>query len=164
MFCVLATSFVFSACSSDDDFEHEDNFKKSRNAWTDFKKQSNNSYKYVVVGSTWIGYSWETGITVKDGKVVERDFKTFKDGKEEGSWIELEAELNNHVETPAAATITLDEVYQKAQTDWLKTRKNTETFFETKNNGMISTCGYTENGCADDCFRGIYIKSIEVLK
>lgn len=37
------------------------------------------------------------------------------------------------------------------------------TYFETKNNGLISTCGYVENTCADDCFIDITITRIAKL-
>ena len=42
-------------------------------------------------------------------------------------------------------------------------RNNVTTYLETKNNGMISTCGYVENNCADDCFIGIHINNISLL-
>ncbi|WP_255474197.1 hypothetical protein [Flavobacterium sp. SLB02] len=42
-------------------------------------------------------------------------------------------------------------------------RKNVTNYFEAKNDGLISQCGYVEKGCMDDCFVGITIKSIERL-
>src|SRR3546814_9944010 len=33
------------------------------------------SYRYKVSGATWAGSSWLTMITVRDGKVVQRDFR-----------------------------------------------------------------------------------------
>jgi hypothetical protein len=55
----------------------------------------------------------------------------------------------------------LDEIYEKARSNWLKKRGNAKTYFEAKNDGLISSCGYAEDGCQDDCFNGINITSIE---
>lgn len=164
---LLAITLTSYACSRDD-FEYEGRFKESKKALADFKTRSGNSYKYVVSGYSWIGISWETTITVLNGKVVQRYFKyteireNMKESfTQELEWTEGENELNTHTDPSAAAVMTLDEVYDKAQQDWLLKRADTETFFETKNNGLISSCGYVHKDCADDCFRGITIKSID---
>jgi hypothetical protein len=59
--------------------------------------------------------------------------------------------------------MTLDEIYDRAKSDWLRKRSNAQTYFEANNNGLISSCGYVEEGCQDDCFRGITIASVERL-
>ncbi len=79
------------------------------------------------------------------------------------SWIESKQELNNTTDSPAAATLTLDQVYELAKNDWLRRRDNAKASFEAKNNGIISSCGYWEDGCMDDCFRGIRITLVEAL-
>ncbi len=166
LLCILALSISFSACDKTD-YEYEGNFKKSRKAWLDFKGQAKNSYKYTTQGSSWAGFSWETSIYVEDGKVIERIFK-YTSGENipenELAWIENEQEINTHKNTAASEAVTLDDIYEKAQHDWLKKRKDAEAFFETNNNGMISLCGYTPDGCMDDCFRGIHISKIEATK
>ena len=78
-------------------------------------------------------------------------------------WVETGAAIGSHKNSPASAFLTLDEIYSTAKNDWLKKKPNVETYFETKNNGMISNCGYVENGCMDDCFRGISISLIQPL-
>lgn len=165
-FVLLIVGFTFHSCDKSD-FEYEDSFKKSNKIWLDFKERSNNSYKYTILGSTWIGYAWETSITVVNGKVVERSFK-YTHGENipenELEWTENEEGINSHENTPASEALTLDDIYQKAQQDWLRKRKDAKTFFETKNNGLISLCGYIPDGCMDDCFRGIHIANIEALK
>lgn len=77
------------------------------------------------------------------------------------AWIEYENEINSHENIVAAAPLTLDEVYGKAKNEWLIKRKNVKTYFEANNGGLISTCGFVEDGCMDDCFRGIRIAYIE---
>lgn len=75
-------------------------------------------------------------------------------------WVETEAELGSHETSGAYPLSTLDDIYMKAQDDWLRKRKDADTFFEAKNNGLISLCGYTPHDCVDDCFRGIGINVI----
>ena len=79
------------------------------------------------------------------------------------SWIESKQELNNTTDSPAAATLTLDQVYELAKNDWLRRQDNAKASFEAKNNGIISSCGYWEDGCMDDCFKGIRITLVEAL-
>ncbi|AUP77643.1 hypothetical protein [Flavivirga eckloniae] len=163
---LLVITLAFS-CESDD-LAHQDDFVNSKITWLQFKESSYNSYKYTTTFSSWIGTSWETTITVSKGEIVKRHFKyTLTKGlpddfpEENLEWTENENELgsNGYKHT----LLTLDEVYEKAQNEWLKDREQAQIFFETKNNGLISTCGYIEKGCQDDCFIGIKIKSIEAL-
>jgi len=168
-FIILLLMAGASTSCEKDDLEYQNNFEESRKAWSDFKELTNNSYKYKVVGGSWAGFSWETTLTVSNGKLIERHFKyTVTEGlienvpEEELEWIENEGEIGTH-ESVGAEALTLEEIYDKAQTDWLKKREHTATYFETKNNGLISTCGYVENGCMDDCFIGITIRNIEKI-
>lgn len=163
IFTVLfITSFIFS-CSSDNDLNYQSDFEASQNAWLNFKESSNNSYKYVVSGgSVFTTYGWETTITVSNGIIIQRYF-TFTGNPEDISenqleWTENENEINSHESSSAAEALTLDQIYSRAETDWLIKRKNATTYFEFKNNGLISNCGYAEKYCMDDCFVGITIK------
>lgn len=163
---VLINSLMFS-CSSDDELNYQNDFQKSEKAWLDFKESSNNSYKYVVSsGVLFLAYGWETTITVSNGKVIQRHFKYT--GNTENipdsiplEWTEEENQINTHENSPADEALTLDQIYSKAEKEWLIKRKNVSVYFESKNNGLISTCGYVPKGCMDDCFFGIRIKSIQ---
>jgi predicted ATP-binding protein involved in virulence len=163
---LLISTFIVS-CSSNDDFNYQNDFENSQNAWFNFKESSNNSYKYVVSkGSVFTPYGWETTITVSNGVIIQRNFKYTGNTEEipddELEWTENENEINSqeHEDSLAAEALTLDDIYLKAEQDWLLKRKNATSYFESKNNGLISTCGYVVNGCMDDCFVGITIKSI----
>ena len=158
---------LFNSCDSDD-LEYQDKFETSQKTWLNFKEASNDSYKYTVTFGSWAGFSWETKIIVENGIVIQRDFEyTFTEGisndiqQDELQWTETGSEIGSHEN--GAEPITLDEIYDKAQNDWLIEKNNTTTYFETENNGMISTCGYENNQCVDDCFIGIKIKIIETL-
>lgn len=166
---LLLAGTLFLSCHKSN-LTYESNFKKSYNAWLSFKQTSDNSYRYMVTGGTWVGYGWQTIITVTEGKVTQRDYKLTPPPNsmvsipaDQLEWSEKEGELNTHNDSPAAEAITLDQVYEKARTEWLIKRKGATTFFETTNNGMISSCGYAEVNCMDDCFRGITIKYIQPL-
>ncbi len=195
---VLVGIAIFSACEKGN-IEHVNSFEQSYKAWLNFKSSSNNNYRYEVTGATWAGSSWLTTITVKGGKVVQRDFRyevfndmrmpdegwesasiadllkglgfTAEEFKEQEGhtlletlrWTEQEADLGLHEVSPASAIQTLDDIYEKARTIWLKKRSDATTYFEAKNDGMVSTVGFVPDGCMDDCFSGISIRSIEAI-
>ena len=154
---------------SKDNIEYKSAFEDSFDAWIDFKRASGNTYSYIVTSGSWTGTSSETRISVREGKVVGRNFilRHLASDRVSGydileEWYENEAQINTHEN--GAPPITLDEVYSKARSKWLIKRQNTETYFEANNNGMISTCGYRDRDCADDCFTGINISFIGIEK
>lgn len=165
LYCMaLILLFAGNACKKDG-IAYGGDYGRSYIAWQEFKKASGNSYSYQVTTSSWVGYGSETTITIKQGKVVERSFVA-KSLLSSGpvitrEWKEDETQLGTHDE--GAAPETLDEIYAKAKSDWLLKRDDAKTFFETKNDGMISLCGYVPNGCQDDCFNGISIRFIRGL-
>lgn len=156
----------FSACEKDD-YTYSNDFEKSYKAWADFKQAANDSYRYTVETSSWTGTTTTTVLTIDEGKVVKRSYvaKSMVSSSNQivihEQWEEEGATLNTHPN--GSALITLDKVYQKAKTEWLPKRANAKSYFETKNDGMISSCGYVDDNCADDCFVGITITNIEKL-
>lgn len=168
-------SFIFllivsmtTSCSSEDELNYQSELGKSKSAWLNFKKSSNNSYKYTVINGSWSGFSWETEITVKNGIVTQRAFKyasieglSTNIPQGELQWNETESQIGTHKN--GAKPMTLDNIYSLAKQNWLAKEGNVKTYFETKNNGMISICGYVENSCTDDCFTGIKITRIKTI-
>ncbi|ACU58883.1 hypothetical protein [Chitinophaga pinensis] len=161
---VLIASLLIS-CKKD--MEFGDDYSKSEKAWNGFKAYSGNSYRYMVATASWAGTASETIMTVKDGHVIARSYVQKEripgspDFVTRTQWEEDAASLGSH--TAGAGLFTLDDIYSSAKNDWLKKRDNAKTYFEANNHGMISSCGYVEDGCADDCFRGISIGFIETL-
>jgi hypothetical protein len=158
---------IFYSCNSDD-LEYQNEFETSKKVWLDFKESANNSYKYTVVNGSWVGFSSETTIRVENGEITQRHFEyTSTEGLSEDipenelSWTETETEIGSHEN--GGEPLTIDEIYNRAEEDWLIGRRNTTTYFESENNGIISSCGYVEDNCADDCFIGIDINNIEAL-
>lgn len=160
-FMALIMLFALDSCKKDDGITYGFDYGRSNLAWQNFKSASGDTYRYQVVTSSWVGYGTETIITVRNGKVAERSYveKVFPGTGGPATitkeWKEDETQLGMHEE--GAALLTMDEVYAKAKDDWLLKRDNAKTYFETKNDGMISLCGYVPNGCEDDCFNGITI-------
>ncbi|MES2064961.1 MAG: hypothetical protein V4456_23795 [Bacteroidota bacterium] len=154
-----------SACKKD---QVSSDFDNSYKKLTAFKSESNNSYSYIAYRFyTFLGDHTETKITVKNGKVTARQFTAWTNEPNSNvsvvaeTWIENEALLNSHDQLRAAEVLTLDQVYAKAKSVWLKAdKKENDVYFEVKNNGLISSAGYVPKGCQDDCFTGISIKEI----
>jgi hypothetical protein len=157
-----------SACKKD---ANETAYDKSYKAWQSFKIESKNSYAYTVNAGSVFGYGSETKISVQNGVVVARDFLSYTlehtpnaaPGKTiREQWYEDKASLGQH--NSGASLLTLDQIYQKAKTEWLAADKKKNTiYFETNNNGMISDASYVPNGCQDDCSIGISISEIKAL-
>ena len=165
---ILLSSIFISCKKHKSDFAHD--FSQSASAWSEFKSSSGNNYTYEAAGSSWTGFSWKTVITVRNGKVIQRSYKLTPQQGNPGNipanqleWTETENEINTHTQSYAAEGITLDEVYEKASTIWLIKGEKRTIYFESKNNGMISLCGYREEACSDDCFTGIRINYIQPL-
>jgi hypothetical protein len=160
---------LLAACHKSNLNFHDD-FEDSYNTWLSFKQKSANSYTYEVVSGSWTGFGSETIITVKAGKLTQRYFKMFVPATNQTSipadkleWTETEGQIDTHPDGGAAAPLTLDEVYEKAKTEWLPKRSKSKAYFEAKNDGMISDCGYVPDGCQDDCFIGVSIAFIHTL-
>jgi len=89
---ILLTAFlgmVFLSGCEKSDIEHQSAFDRSYDAWLKFRESNGNNYRYEVSGATWAGSSWLTTITVRSGKVVQRDFRyeVFNDVRiPEGGW------------------------------------------------------------------------------
>ncbi|RZK53000.1 MAG: hypothetical protein EOO87_13985 [Pedobacter sp.] len=164
---LVLTVSLFGACKKDD-IVNKSAFDKSYKSWLAFKQESNNNYNYTVTFGSWTGYSTKTIISVKNGKVVERSFiaqsitykPTGMEIVERERWTENATNLNTHEN--GAETLTLDEVYAKAKSNWLIKRESAKTTFEANNNGLISSAGYIQDGCQDDCFNGITISAIAI--
>ncbi|MBK0369703.1 hypothetical protein [Flavobacterium agrisoli] len=167
IFFIALLSAMCLSCDSDE-MKYESQFEKSFQEWQKFKTSADNSYAYTVTQGSWVGITSETTLVISGGKIVQREFILRQINYDTNGaleiieeWTEDEANLGSHKR--GADLLTLDEVYHKAQTDWLLKREGADTYFQTKNNGLISSCGYSYQKCADDCFVGINITNITSL-
>lgn len=169
---LLVITLTIISCKKDG-ISHQNEFDKSYKAWLSFKQSSNNSYTYVVNWGSWTGYGSETTLKIVNGVIVSRQFTSHQLVYPQGggkptnemmtTWTETGSAVNTHDRNEGAAdAITLDEVYEKAKSVWLKAdKKENAVYFEADNNGLISSCGFVPEGCQDDCFSGITITSIK---
>lgn len=158
---------LFTTCKKDE-IEYRSDFEKSYRAWVNFRAISGNSYVYQVSTSSWTNFQTFTMITVTNGKVTARAYTSRSTNQPPSAavtiheeWEEGQTTLNTHQH--GAAILTLDDIYNRAKTDWLKKRSDANFYFESKNDGMISSCGFVPDGCQDDCFMGITIDFIRKL-
>lgn len=150
-----------------DDIANESEFNKSYKTWLSFKSTAHNTYLYTTSFGSVFGYGAEVKTGVINGKVTWRDFistQLKRNGTSQidtiKQWHEDASHINTHP-NDVGESLTLDDVYQKAKTVWLKAdKKSNDIYFETKNTGMISSCGFVPKGCQDDCFNGITISLI----
>lgn len=164
---IITVIVCLSACKKD---ELTTKVDASYNKWVAFRNQNNNSYSYIAYGGSIFGSHIETKITVTNGKVTAREFiagvykPNTADLEVKETWTENATSLNTHQNSAAFYTITLDEVYVRAKSTWLKVdAKQNDIYFEAANDGMISSAGYVPKGCQDDCFDGVSIKDIKKL-
>ncbi|QJB35061.1 hypothetical protein HF329_28645 [Chitinophaga oryzae] len=166
---LLITAILFVACKKDK-IEYKNDFNRSYRAWQEFKTSSDNSYRYKQIWGSWTGSSTEVTVTVKSGKVVHRAYVAKRLNHDTqppkievyAQWEENESNLNAH--SDLGVSLTLDEIYEKAREEWLKKRSDAKVYFEANNNGLISSCGFVPDNCADDCFNGIKISLIEKIQ
>jgi len=158
--------FFIQSCKKER-FYSSDAFHRSYKTWLDFKAASNNSYTYTQTWSSWTGFSSSMVVQVNNGKVTGRTYKSMGPDEQDRTKIKLYAEWTETNETLNThkgydASLTLDEIYDKAKHVWLRMDEDENLiFFEANNKGMISTCGYFPKNCADDCFTGVTITEIK---
>ncbi len=166
IYILILVSFFFS-CNSQPSVIQK--YRKSLEHWENQKVKHNNSYRYTLYRETGRAMGSRATITVKKGKVIQRHFEHYsmkytKEGIErivEDQWTENKADLGIHKSIFAPQTI--DELYQDCKGIYINSPKSEIKTFNVDTNHIIRTCGYTPEGCHDDCFRGIELFSFEWL-
>lgn len=167
---ITAILLLMATACKKENIAKQSEYDNSYKAWMSFKSSSKNSYSYTTTYGSWVGFGVTIKVAVNNGKIVSRDYikvQSRNDGTNNAdtvkTWHEDAATINTHP-NDAANALTLDDIYLKARTEWLKAdAKTNDIIFEAKNNGIISNCGYVTRNCADDCFRGINITTVTAL-
>ena len=149
--------------------KHGYDFRESRTAWRELKKEHGNSYLYKILEESFSGHGSETTITVVSGKVKSRHYVAFIISEEDGSRTIVEnyeentkKELGSHSE--GAPPYTIDHLYSTCLAHYLTVdHEANEIFFETNEEGVMLLCGFVPVGCQDDCYRGIRISKFQWL-
>ncbi|MEN0055468.1 MAG: hypothetical protein AAGC65_17460 [Mucilaginibacter sp.] len=167
LYLPLITILLFVSSCKKDGIVKENDLNKSYQTWLSYKSNIHNSYSYTQYYGSVFGYGTEIKTGIKDGKFISRDLVLIRyhsDGSNKKDtlkqWHEDATNLNTHG-IEAGDLLTIDDIYERSRTVWLKAdTKSNQVIFEANNKGVISSCGYIPNGCQDDCFNGIKITSI----
>jgi hypothetical protein len=130
---LIAIGVCLFACKKDEIGNKVDTSYKK---WVAFKNKSNNSYTYTAYNGSVFGSYSETKFTVKNGKITAREYLSGYYKSHEDSltvirtWSENENTLNVHSNV-GHELLTLDDIYNKAKTVWLKADQQ-KTIFTLK--------------------------------
>ena len=126
-------------------------------------------YRYVRTTTSWAGYDADTTFAVAAGAVVERRYRVTRPGPHghgevvDHAWTEAGPKVGSHDEGHPVQT--LPALYDECASHIAAARRHPEMlvlFFDLDDAGLLRTCGVVAKGCADDCFDGIGLDSIDV--
>jgi hypothetical protein len=135
-------------------------YSESRSQWLQMKEENGNSYEYTIGVISWTGDGNNTVLTIEEGKVVARKYEEFFMDPDTGvktygfRYSETGAEIGAHEK--GAKPMTMDALYGICLAEYLVADPDNNTvYFNTDGQGIMTTCGFVPDGCADDCFVGI---------
>lgn len=148
--------------------DDESDYDRSKSQWLILKDQNGDSYDYTIQTISWTGYGTRTSLQVNNGEVVSRSFEAFQQSHETGdeeileTYNETVSDLGSHEE--GAPVLTIDELYEICASEYLVVDASENTiYFETDDQGLLSTCGFVPKGCMDDCYIGLSISEFSWL-
>lgn len=150
---------------------HEKEYNLSLEQWEKEKKAHNNSYQYTLFFENSMGtFKFETTIFVKNGIVYAREKEAFLRNSETQkmeldkaqSWKETKEQLGTH-DKYSGFPKTMNELYEDCDRALRVDPNSNDIIFRMDNNQLLSSCGYTPEACADDCFKGVTIKDFKWL-
>jgi len=131
--------------------------------------QYRNSYSYKSNFESFAGFGNSSEIVVNYGKPILKNYQAYhyKDtnGKQEKiidtSFVEQAHNLGQS--NLGAPILTMEEMYALCFKMLSKDTATHVLYFTTDKQGILSTCGYMQKGCMDDCFRGFNIIEFQWL-
>ena len=144
-----------------------DKVLESQKEWQKLKQDCQGNYSYDVKWSSFAGFGSETKISVRDNRVVGREFKTFKltdgpspAGQQQEIWAEAVKDLGSHKR--GAPPKTLDELYKEAVgAASQKLSENERRYLKFDKQGLLLQCFIVDTRIADDAPKqGVDITSI----
>lgn len=137
-------------------------YDESLNKWNELKNKNGNSYIYQTTFRSWTGYGGTTELKIEEGTVTYRKYQGFEINQTDGhkevleTYFETLDKLGSH--DIGANPLTIDELYETCAKDYLVVdEKNNTIYFETAENGLMTLCGYRQEGCMDDCLISVNI-------
>ncbi|TYP98705.1 hypothetical protein C7447_10220 [Tenacibaculum adriaticum] len=176
LFLILLNLFIIS-CDNNDDNESILNTLKSNNGlsfnenlekWNELKIENGNSYTYKIRRSSVFGHTQTTTLVIQNDKVIARSFESYKPDLDSDDFnlilIETydENESNLGENTNGAELKLIEDYYNDCSSEYLIVTTNNKIItFSTSDSGIITSCGYRDKRCADDCFIGYTISDFE---
>ena len=139
--------------------------------WNELKLKNGDSYSYEIKRGSWTGQGDKTTIIVENDIVIARNYISgyyeYVNNEvnliAEYSYQENKTNLGSN-ERGAEIKI-IEDYYLDCSSKYLTVDQKTNKLnFSTNENGMMNACGYTPEGCIDDCNFGISISNFEWLK
>eukprot|EP01084_Bolivina_argentea_P115667 205654_1 len=135
--------------------------------WEEMKGKNDNCYTYDVQTCSAFGFCSLTTLKVEktEGKwlVNQRSYEEYntQNGNKliTATYNELDQEIGK--DQRGASPETIDELYVQCPAYLNKNEQNNYIYFTTNDDGIMSLCGYVSKDCADDCYEGIKVHSIQ---
>ena len=127
---------------------------RSLETWQQLKAEKGEHYRYKVSAGSVFGPSYDTTLTVKADRVVQRDLAVSQIDDEGNttiveSWSETGDALGTHDD--GAELITVDERYGRCKNDVLSQNPvNNDIYLAFQDNGVLRDCSYVPKGAAYD--------------
>lgn len=164
---LMVTTMLSSVAFAD----FEVSFKRSQAIWDQLKSSANLDYSYVTEYQSWIGLGQTTRIRVQGDTVKQRSFERWRwyyDYNDQNTykretletWVENGQEVGTHDEGERPKN--LDQIYSQCLSEVLSLDPDLNTVeFNVDEKGLIKTCRARNIYCADDCWEGIDIVSLQ---
>ena len=163
--CEKDSSSVYSTLKGESGITYDQSFSQ----WQKLKAKNGISYVYTLSFQSWTGLRSSTTLTVENGFVSQRSYTEYLINYPENeivvsdSYTETGDDLGSH--DKGVPLFTIDDLYDTCAKDYLVVDNSNNTlYFETDEKGIINTCGYVPDNCADDCFVGVNIDSFSWTK
>lgn len=143
-------------------------YSESRSLWLEMKEDNGDSYEYTIGVLSWTGHGNNTVITIEEGKVIGRIYQEYfmdpDNGDKTDGFGYSETGVDVGSNEKGAKPLTMDDLYGICLAEYLVADpENNRVYFNTDELGLMVTCGFVPNGCADDCFQGISLSNFKWL-
>lgn len=155
---------------ADEKLSSEEQFANGLKKWEEAKKKCNGDYSYQVRWSSFSGFGHTTTITVKNNKIVQRDYEEFNlrapipgEAPQQGKkWSETGKQIGKHKE--GAPAKTLDEIYAEGKKVLkMKLEPHEKLYVRLDKNGLPTSCFYIDTRIADDApITGFSISNVKL--
>ncbi len=156
------------------------NFEECKVIWDSIKLTSDDSYMYqTTYHGNLSGIDGITETKIEAGVITKYSNEGYSTGEKTlvSSFYETYEDIGTHGYTPR----TIDELYHLCKTEYIPNAEpiqytiqddstyvitftpDTVLSFQVSEQGIIKKCGYTVEGCSDDCFRGFTISAFETI-